>query len=411
MEYIIQSLEVTRSLEVILVLRIANLTRPCCDACKVFAFKGYAYMDNTKLCLTSRELIAAGKLAQAIELLMGFVNANPTEKRITEDLVVLSSRYHLVRRSTLSGLISSSESNVENNRIAYALLEIIDSISGKQSAIQGPIETRDSATMPTQPVFADGPDSAQDFSTQMRGGNALNPSQLREFIVRHFDSEELRTLCHDVDVDYDSLRGEGKAGKARELVLFMERRDRLDQLRKAMIATINSQPNRSSEEATVILNELQALKHGQQQMLSRQEETLITLQAVQTSILGAISQSYRESIRVLLSAMSEQEIRTVQAIIDSTDRQQISVEEMENIRRAIIQGYKELKTKSLLVSQDRRIADEADHIAGGSMFQDMALSGKLKLSIPLIPTILTYETELSLNVKETLQSFWIKFSK
>jgi hypothetical protein len=60
----------------------------------------------------------------------------------------------------------------------------------------------------------------------------MDLSQLREQIARYFDLEELRTLCFDLKVDYDLLRGEGKAAKARELVLLMEREERLAELVK-----------------------------------------------------------------------------------------------------------------------------------------------------------------------------------
>ena len=57
-------------------------------------------------------------------------------------------------------------------------------------------------------------------------------TQLRENLVRYFDDEELRTLCYDLGVDYDDLRGEGKAAKARELVTFLDHRNRIAELVK-----------------------------------------------------------------------------------------------------------------------------------------------------------------------------------
>jgi hypothetical protein len=53
---------------------------------------------------------------------------------------------------------------------------------------------------------------------------------LLKLITTHFDLEELRSLCLALGVDYDTLRGEGKEGKARELVLFVARQQRLDDL-------------------------------------------------------------------------------------------------------------------------------------------------------------------------------------
>jgi hypothetical protein len=58
----------------------------------------------------------------------------------------------------------------------------------------------------------------------------LSPVDLRRALVRLFDEEELRTLCFDLGVDYDSLRGEGKAARSRELVAWAERRGFLEEL-------------------------------------------------------------------------------------------------------------------------------------------------------------------------------------
>ncbi len=48
----------------------------------------------------------------------------------------------------------------------------------------------------------------------------IDPVALRHALVNYFDLEELRTLCFDIGVDFDELKGEGKGGKARELVAY-----------------------------------------------------------------------------------------------------------------------------------------------------------------------------------------------
>ena len=53
-------------------------------------------------------------------------------------------------------------------------------------------------------------------------------------LVEYFGYEELRTLAVDVGMDFDRLRGEDKASKALELVVYMERHGRLKDLVEAM---------------------------------------------------------------------------------------------------------------------------------------------------------------------------------
>lgn len=56
------------------------------------------------------------------------------------------------------------------------------------------------------------------------------PASLHAYIVAHYNLEELRTLCFKVGVDYDDLTGEGLGGQARELILTLERQERLADL-------------------------------------------------------------------------------------------------------------------------------------------------------------------------------------
>ena len=54
--------------------------------------------------------------------------------------------------------------------------------------------------------------------------------RLRQILTEHFDDGELRTLCFDLRIDYQSLPGEGKADKARELVAYCDRHERIAEL-------------------------------------------------------------------------------------------------------------------------------------------------------------------------------------
>lgn len=60
----------------------------------------------------------------------------------------------------------------------------------------------------------------------------LSPSDasLLSKINKHFGEDDLKTLCFDLDVDYENLAGETKSSKARELILELERQGRLPEL-------------------------------------------------------------------------------------------------------------------------------------------------------------------------------------
>lgn len=53
---------------------------------------------------------------------------------------------------------------------------------------------------------------------------------LRDLLNSAFSEGELRTLAFDLNIDYEDLAGANKAAKTRELISFVHRRDRLEDL-------------------------------------------------------------------------------------------------------------------------------------------------------------------------------------
>lgn len=62
-------------------------------------------------------------------------------------------------------------------------------------------------------------------------------TDLHQALIDLYDLEELRTLCAQLGVPFDDLRGEGRQARARELILWLERRERLDELKSVLQKT------------------------------------------------------------------------------------------------------------------------------------------------------------------------------
>lgn len=52
----------------------------------------------------------------------------------------------------------------------------------------------------------------------------------RENLTKYFIDSELKDLCFDLDVDYEILPGISKSDKARELIIYLRNRNRIDEL-------------------------------------------------------------------------------------------------------------------------------------------------------------------------------------
>ncbi len=74
-------------------------------------------------------------------------------------------------------------------------------------------------------------DSHQPLDAQNSGAAAASArGRLRQALVKLFNDEDLRTLCFDLDVEYDTLAGRDLIGKARELITRFEKEGRIPAL-------------------------------------------------------------------------------------------------------------------------------------------------------------------------------------
>ena len=64
--------------------------------------------------------------------------------------------------------------------------------------------------------------------------NRINLNDLAQLLERYFNMEELKTLCFDLLVDYDSLPGNTRRSKIRELLMYLERRNQISDLLKLL---------------------------------------------------------------------------------------------------------------------------------------------------------------------------------
>lgn len=60
-------------------------------------------------------------------------------------------------------------------------------------------------------------------------------TQMYQVLMQRFDDSELQTLCFNLGIDYDVLRGSSKADKARDLIVYLYRRERIAELVPAIL--------------------------------------------------------------------------------------------------------------------------------------------------------------------------------
>jgi hypothetical protein len=83
---------------------------------------------------------------------------------------------------------------------------------------------------------ADHPDDVDELSQPLplekpsSHQTSVDRVKLRQILIDYFNEDELRDLCFDLSIDYENLPGANKVGKARELIAFVERHGRFQEL-------------------------------------------------------------------------------------------------------------------------------------------------------------------------------------
>jgi len=102
-----------------------------------------------------------------------------------------------------------------------------------------------------RPGYGSGPFDSGQVTRPVYIGDPTNLIALRNFIVEHFNIDELRMLIADLGLDYDNISGSTKSTKALELVTFHKRHGRLPELARALGWSGSVQTNQPTTEQLV----------------------------------------------------------------------------------------------------------------------------------------------------------------
>lgn len=141
-------------------------------------------------------------------------------------------RDHLSRANTTAGtvdgvillLIEKSHAQYERDALALFLEVLAERIDPDDKCRQQVEELLQ---------FLERSAGSSERAIRRRSASSREPdrTELLQLLTTHFSAQDLRDFCFYLQgVDFDDLPGSGKSTKARELILFMERRMRLGDL-------------------------------------------------------------------------------------------------------------------------------------------------------------------------------------
>ncbi|MCA9960169.1 MAG: hypothetical protein KC443_14105 [Anaerolineales bacterium] len=191
-------------------------------------------------------------------------------------------------------------------------------------------------------------------------GKYISPTKLKQFIVTAFSDNELRDLCFEVRVDYESLPPGGKADKARELVSYMERNQRLSIL-------------------VVVVRQYRPQFDWVSLLTDQQEEISFPIVTPPASIprMGHETQLISKGITTLVHLLRSPEMRTV-LVAFQTDFQATSDQiKNVNIYKQLHDLMQQLENRYFLLYNDQRRLPDDDAAWDSILLNEPELRGKI----------------------------------
>ena len=185
--------------------------------------------------------------------------------------------------------------------------------------------------------------------------------------------EQLRESAENYQHEYDGLR-EQVTGKPSVVMLDVE----------ARLAGLHDKLNALIAGQAVIRDQLADLRH---------------------TVLDRFDASEQVIINAVVERLDENDLATVQAVLDGLDDRRVPDNELQEILAAVQGLVAEIRREGVTLT-DPALASGVERMEEVVKEPTLDVSHKLKLSVPIIPFILSYEGELGLASGLNLDKAW-----
>jgi molybdopterin converting factor small subunit len=135
----------------------------------------------------------------------------------------------------------------------------------------------------------------------------------------------------------------------------------------------------------------------------RLEEIEDNLKELRKTLLARFDASEQVIISAIVQQLDLNQLATVQSILGEIETHSVPENELQETLSAIQQALLEIRQTGLYDSQ---MVSEAKDISEMVDDPKLDVTHKLKVSVPIIPLILTYETEVELKSGLNLEAAW-----
>ena len=211
-------------------------------------------------------------------------------------------------------------------------------------------------------------DLLNDYEDELR--YETDPRRLASY--RRDIERQHESLAH-YQQEYDELRGQVTAEPPAEM------QDTADQLRQ-----MDAKLNNLMRGQKVIQNDLKDFRK---------------------TLLARFDDSEQTIISTVVQRLDQNQLATVRRILDEIETHRLPESELQETLSTVLQAISEIKQNEAGY-YDSRLVSEAANLSEIVDDPKLDVNHKLKVSIPIIPLILSYETEVGLKSGLNLKNAW-----
>ena len=162
---------------------------------------------------------------------------------------------------------------------------------------------------------------------------------------------------------------------------------------------VTGEPSAEMRDTADILRYLNTKLDG---LLSGQKFIQDDLKDFRRTLLARFDASEQTIISTIVQRLDQNQSATVQSILDVMDTQRVPENELQETLKVIQQALSEIKQKEAGY-YDSQLLRDVGNLSEVVDDPRLDVNHKLKVSVPIIPLILSYETEVGLNLKAAWQ--------
>lgn len=161
---------------------------------------------------------------------------------------------------------------------------------------------------------------------------------------------------------------------------------------------------KQSQESAGVGNRLQRLEVKIDTLLGEQQVLIEHVDNLQEAILAGLDATERSIIAAVLTRLDQKQLELTQAILNGWKASQISQQDLQETLRTLQQALNEVQQQGNTLAHLSK--EDTERLTKLIEEPTLDMSHKLAVTIPIIPFLLSYESELSLGSGLNLKAAW-----